>query len=63
MAGYTSALLAWAVIVFAFIGSTGANIAVFLVVSPLMTAVLVVVAMKKTEGTWAWQRKLPSGTE
>lgn len=54
---YTIVLLAWIVVVFAVLGPNGPNIAIFLAGAIAMTVVLVVVAMKKTEGEWAWRRK------
>ena len=63
MGAYTVALVAWIVIVFGVMGPTGGNIAVFLVVSLVMTVILVAVALKKTEGAWAWQRKPPADTK
>lgn len=53
---YIVALLAWIVVAFGVLGPTGPNIAIFLVGAIAVTVVLVVVAMKKTEGEWAWRR-------
>jgi tryptophan-rich sensory protein len=63
IAAYMVVLIAWAVIVFVIMEPTGANIAGFLLVSLVVTGVLTVIAMKKTEGTWAWQRRAPPDTE
>ena len=56
---YLTALLAWIYVTFATMGPSGINIAIFLVVTLVGTAVLVFVAMKRAEGTWAWQRTAP----
>ena len=60
---FVFAFVAWASIVFAVPGPTPTNIIICILGSLAMSVVLVIVAMKKTEGRRAWQRETPSGQE
>jgi membrane-anchored protein YejM (alkaline phosphatase superfamily) len=60
---FVVALVFWAVIAFVVLGPTPTNIIIFILGSLAMTVLLVIIALKKTEGRWAWQRKNSSEQE
>ena len=53
---YLVADIVAAIICFAVLPLSGTTVIIFVVVSLVLTLALVIVAMRKTEGGWAWNR-------
>ena len=61
--GFVLAVIIWAVVVFAVLEPTPTNVIIFILGALAMALVLAFIALNKSEGRWAWQRKTPSGQE
>ena len=61
--GYFLALILFGLLILGVAITTPVGVPIFIIGSIIMTVALVIVAMSKTDGVWAWQRDKGNGND